>query len=167
MAGTTSALVRELRWYDAPEGGFGSASLTQAYGALFLTPGKRLDLYESLIHESSHLELTARMALDKLLVDGAVRAPSPFRDAKRPLSRVLHATFVCARLIHGYERCRTLVTPDEQRLANERGARLRDDLAKGIVTLAEHAEWTQLGSRLFSQLAAAFDIAAIASGPRG
>src|SRR5690606_32868694 len=105
MFATFRMLVRELRWLAADDQ-TKSATLTAAFGAVFLPlDPERLRINGVLVHEATHLELVTRMSLDKLVTNGSDRAPAPFKTFDRPLTRVLHATLVAARLVDAYDRC--------------------------------------------------------------
>ncbi|GGL10648.1 aKG-HExxH-type peptide beta-hydroxylase [Nocardia jinanensis] len=153
MGGVTETLVREIRWTKGSARASSSATLTQIYGAVFLRAGltRPVVLYELLVHEATHLELVARMAVDKLLTNGSDRAPSPFRPVARPLTRVLHATLVAARLAEAMRRYR----PDDDReraLVRQRQEQFTADLTIGLATLAEHGRWTPIGHQFFTDL---------------
>jgi HEXXH motif-containing protein len=154
MAVTVNVLMRELRWLEGTNP-MRSATLTQTFGAVFLRNGlARMRLYEVLVHEATHLELVARMALDRLLENRSDRAPSPFKSDARPLTRVLHATFVAARLVTALERCQSHVSKEEGELARRWQSRFASSRDDGLRTLAEHAEWTATGRELFNAMQA-------------
>ncbi|MEU4314182.1 HEXXH motif-containing putative peptide modification protein [Nocardia sp. NPDC024068] len=156
MSRVTETLVREIRWTTGSAHGSASATLTQTYGAVFIRAdlARPVVLYELLVHEATHLELIARMALDKLLTNGSLRAPSPFRSVARPLTRVLHATLVAARLAEAMRRYHP-ATAQERDLLRQRASRFAEDLAVGLATLAEHGRWTTIGHEFFTDLRAA------------
>ncbi|WP_328387451.1 aKG-HExxH-type peptide beta-hydroxylase [Nocardia sp. NBC_00416] len=153
MSRITETLVREVRWTKGSARASSSATLTQTYGAVFLRADltRPVVLYELLVHEATHLELIARMAVDKLLTNGSVRAPSPFRPVARPLTRVLHATLVAARLAEAMRRYRP-ETARERDLLRQRTKQFTDDLAIGLATLTEHGRWTTIGNEFFVDL---------------
>lgn len=153
MSHIGETLIREVRWMNGSARASSSATLTQTYGAVFLRADltRPVVLYELLVHEATHLELIARMAVDKLLVNGSERAASPFRAVARPLTRVLHATLVAARLVEAMRR----YDPDtdrEQVFVRRREEQFAADLAIGVATLTEHGRWTDIGDEFFSGL---------------
>ncbi len=105
-------------------------------------------LYELAVHEATHLELIARMAADKLVVNGSDRAASPFRPMARPLTRVLHATLVAARLMEAMRRYAP-ATDREQVFVRRREEQFTAELALGLATLTEHGRWTDIGDEFF------------------
>lgn len=150
MCATVITFTREIRWFTSNVRASGSASLTQGYGAIFIdSTGGKIKLLEHLLHESTHLEFTARMALDKYIVNGKDPAISPFRVNPRPLTRVLHATVVAARLIDVLDRLSDAGIGDSEYLASTRERFVRD-LDFGLGSMGEHAQWTPLGEELFS-----------------
>jgi len=77
MAGSVDCLVRVVLWFEPFAG---SASLTQAYGAVFIATGRDVPgAIEAIVHETTHLELMARTTVDKLLLNGDDAGASPFR----------------------------------------------------------------------------------------
>jgi HEXXH motif-containing protein len=155
MAETVDVLVREIVWFDTDDRGSRSATLTQAYGAVFLYRDVQgIEVVEHLVHEATHLELTARMAVDPLVVNRDDRAPSPFRERPRPLGRVLHACVVAARIAAALDRCDDLVAEPERTESLRARARAVADFRAAMESLESRARWTERGSRLFGSLRA-------------
>jgi hypothetical protein len=152
MAAVVRSLVREVRWFELGNGRPASATFTQTFGAMFLTPAPATRLYEFLVHEATHMELTTRMALDPLVSNRADRAASPLRTMPRPLSRVLHATFVAGRLVYGLRRCLPHLTGDERAVTEQRAEEFVDHVRKGLATLDERAEWTEAGAEMIERM---------------
>ncbi len=152
MAAVVRALVREVRWFELADRRAVSATFTQTFGAMFLTPAPTVRLYEFLVHEATHMELTTRMALDALVSNRADRAASPFRTAPRPMTRVLHATFVAGRLVHGMRRCLPLLTGEERVSMEQAAHRFLGLLREGLATLDERASWTATGAEMIERM---------------
>jgi HEXXH motif-containing protein len=155
MAQAVDALVRQVVWYETARGP-GSGTLHQAYGALFVVRGGgTARTLEALVHETTHLELMARFAVDKPLVNMSASATSPFRERPRPLSRVLHAVIVARRVVEAFDRCAAGLPPAEQRQAAALRQKMAESLEAGNAALARTGEWTPTGARLYESLIAA------------
>lgn len=152
MADVVRDLVREIRWIELADRGYVSATFTQTFGAVFLTPAPSRTLYEFLIHEATHLELIVRMALDPLVSNRADTAASPFRTAPRPITRVLHAAVVAGRLVYGMRRCLPLVS-GEERAHMQKSVELFDGhLRAALTTLDERAVFTPAGAEMIERM---------------
>ena len=153
MADSTDTFVREVWWFGSEGKASGSASLAQAFGVVFIgsTSPPSL-LMEHIVHEATHHEFTARLAVDKQLTNGDALAPSPFRKNPRPLTRVLHAAVVAARLVEVLRRCQQYLDADERAQVQKSLDRLTLDLESGMRSLTEHAHWTPVGERMFDRM---------------
>lgn len=157
MARTTETFVRELRWFVGPDDAVISVTLTQAFGAVFLVPTRSIALYEALVHEATHLELMARMAIDKLIANGGQLARSPFRPDQRPLTRVLHAALVAVRVQHALGRCHDLLDREDQGIAASQRALFVANARNGLATLGEQGQLTPIGRELLASMRAEID----------
>jgi HEXXH motif-containing protein len=155
MAQAIDALVRQVVWYETAAGP-GSGTLHQAYGALFVVRGGGVArALEALVHETTHLELMARFAVEKPLVNMAATEISPFRARPRPLSRVLHAVIVARRVVEAFDRCAAGLPPSEELQAAALRQKMAASLEAGNAALGRTGEWTPTGARLYESLVAA------------
>jgi HEXXH motif-containing protein len=155
MAQTIDALVRQVVWYETAAGP-SSGTLHQTYGALFVARGRGVArALEALVHETTHLELIARFAVDKPLANMTAAEISPFREQPRPLSRVLHAVVVARRVVEAFDRCAAGLPPSEQRQAATIRQTMVESLEVGNAALGRTGDWTPTGARLYESLMAA------------
>lgn len=132
---------------------FDGGSSYQLWGALFLNAVRhktRIDVIESLAHESAHSRLFG-LCIDEPTVRNPdeERYPSPLRREPRPMDGVYHATFVSARM--HWTMCRLLdsglLDAEEAALARAACAADRLNFDKGYATVAAHADLTPTGRR--------------------
>jgi len=108
------ALVREIVLVTEPEENraapvrsFEGASTFYLWGAIFINVGNatRLDLAQTLAHESAHLFLFGMMGGQPLTSnDPSQLYASPLRQDPRPIEGVVHAAYVLARMSYVCER---------------------------------------------------------------
>jgi len=154
MAFEVDLLVRDYVWSAMVRGvGTPVGSLVQAFGAVFLPCGVgRLGLLEALVHETTHLDVTMRLALDNLVLNRETIGSSPVRDHDRPLTRILHVAMVSSRVHHALQRCRELLLDGELADCGARQQEAARQLVHSLETLNERAEWTSTGARLAQSL---------------
>jgi HEXXH motif-containing protein len=154
MAQAINALVREVVWYETAYGPR-SGTLIQAYGAVFLAGGRTVaSALADLVHEATHLEVVARLALEPTLRNPDDRDASPYRQRPRPLTRVLHVAMVATRGVEAFDRCLDALPPRQR----DQGAAIREEFADSrtaaLASLRRSARWTAVGERLWDDLTA-------------
>jgi hypothetical protein len=155
MAEAVQALVRVVvPVVPRKAGGAGptSATAVQTFGAVFLADGQHpLVTLEGLVHEATHLDVLMRLATDPLLLAGSAVAASPFRRRQRPLTRVLHAGVVAARVSELYTRCAVIAAPHELARCDAGNRRAHAGLCQALESL-RGTDCTPAGAALISQL---------------
>lgn len=146
-------LVREIVVLSGT--GLQSASVPFTFGAVYLCPRPAwtlLNYLDLLLHEAGHHSLTMKFALADLIRNPKAEAYSPLRCEPRPVTAVLHATFVLARITHGLMRLLDADcgwgTDDVHQLLRLRTG----ELEQGLTSLAASADWTEPGEHLFADL---------------
>lgn len=140
---------------------FGGASSFMLWGAITLNLERHrtpLDILEGLVHEAAHLLLFGLFPTTPPVLNPVrERQASPLRPEPRPLLGVYHATFVCARLHHLYERLRarppTGLDPAHPLAARQVEHRAR--FLEGHATLTRHARLSEPGRELLAAAHAA------------
>lgn len=150
------ALICELILVVGPErtkSHFDGGSSYQLWGALFLNAVRhktRVDVIESLAHESAHSRLFG-LCIDEAAIKNAddERYASPLRPEPRPMDGVYHATFVSARMHWAMSRLidSGLLSDEERALAITARDADRVNFEKGYATVAAHAQLTETGRR--------------------
>lgn len=134
-----------------------SGSLMTTFGAIYVNTRLAVDflaLYETLIHETGHHSLIARLGLDTFLRNPNVGGQSPLRPDVRPLSGILQASFVLIRQLDGFHRALPLLTGRDLERATLRLPAWRRRLHSGLEVLEEHGEWTPRGEALLQSMLA-------------
>lgn len=148
------ALVSELILVVGPQKTklhFDGGSSYQLWGALFLNAVRhktRIDVIESLAHESAHSRLFG-LCVDEATVRNPDEEcyPSPLRPELRPMDGVYHAAFVSARMHWTMSRLleSDLLDAEERALAIAARDADRVNFEKGYATVAAHADLTPTG----------------------
>ncbi len=151
MHGEIMTHVACIRMLDGS--GMEGMSTARAFGAIWLRmpePGDELGWFlEHLVHECSHIHLNALMAMDPLLLNPNEINQSPIRPDPRPMFQILHGTFVLFRNCQVHGRLAILAP----QLGLEPAlARFREQFAKGMEVLRNHARPTPLGDRLIQSM---------------
>jgi HEXXH motif-containing protein len=149
-----TALVRQIVWFETRAGsGPRSGLIAQAFGAIFVAgDSDPVELIGSLVHETTHLDVIMRLAVDKLILNRAAQADSPFRVKPRPLIRVLHAAIVAARVSEAYDRCAAKLQDGNRERYEQEAATARRQLAEALSGLRATAECTPRGDALLARL---------------
>lgn len=159
LHGEVTAIVHEVLLAHAPPGQkteFDGASHYQFWGLLILNPKHHtspLAVVEVLAHEAAH-SLLFGLTIDEPLVfnpDGELYA-SPLRLDPRPMDGIYHATFVSARMAWAMGRLADddRLTVAERAAAAEAAAADRDNFAKGISVVDEHARLSESGAAIMA-----------------
>ena len=148
-------IVTHVVWFSAEN--FWSSTDPAAFGALFINPRincTRVNMLETLLHESGHLHLMIKQTMDPLLLNPNQRAASPLRKDPRPLIGVLHATFVLMRMCYGHKLLLegTQLTQSEHRICTNLLSEHMKNLRNGIELLLLHAELTKVGDELIREI---------------
>lgn len=133
---------------------FQGGAVFDAFGAILMNPralGSASTVLMTLVHESSHQQMFLYHLNDPILRNdaGAVYT-SPLRNQPRPMEGIFHALWVSARMVAAVER--VLNSPNRPVWAGElkeHQTRAYEAFRDCELTVAEHAELTELGSRLF------------------
>lgn len=148
------ALISELILVVGPKDAtmhFDGGSSYQLWGALFLNAVRhktRIDVIDSLAHESSHSRLFGLCTEEAPVSNPDDELhPSPLRAEPRPMDGVYHATFVSARMHWAMSRliASNLLTEEELALAIKARDDDRRNFEKGYDTVASHARLTNTG----------------------
>lgn len=133
--------------------GIEGLSSPKAFGAIWLRmpeSGNEIPWFlEHLVHECSHLQLNALLALDPLLTNPNDLHKAPIRPDPRPLFQVLHGTFVLARNRRVHRRLIARHRDLELEPALER---FDEQFASGIEVLSASMKPTPRGGRLLESL---------------
>lgn len=151
-------LVQEIVWFSAPKQE--SSTDPSVFGAVYLNPTPRWTVpwfVEVMLHETAHLSLYIKQSIDPLVVNAQERTHSPFRPDLRPMTGVLHATFVLTRMVHGL----SLYVSSNEALPDKEGAHsLLGDiwprLENGLETLRTKARFSPKGEELFRSFESAY-----------
>lgn len=110
---------------------------------------------DHLVHEGAHIALHAANELEPLLHNAdEYGAPSPIREDPRPLYGILHSTFVFCRLVQFFAEAARSIDSDEAWFRLHRHLKGFYD---GMATLAEYADFSHAGARLFREMSALRD----------
>jgi hypothetical protein len=121
---------------------------TRAFGAIFLRIPPRDDdaltyWIEHLVHEISHLKLELLAQHGPLVLNPPEeRYPPPIRKDPRPMSGIVHATFVLARMVRVFG---TLVALGHGPAHAARLDALTAQFEQGLSTVRAHARFTEHG----------------------
>ncbi|MCC7275641.1 MAG: hypothetical protein IT561_23425 [Alphaproteobacteria bacterium] len=160
LLGEVRALVREIVFVSGrrtPEGFvFNGVSSFYVWGAVLMNAGEqrsRLDMVQSLVHESGH-GLLFGLSRGAPLVENppAERYPSPLRDDPRPMDGLVHAAYVCARMELSLRRLLAagVLDADERALAAAAAEGHRRGWEQGCVPILAHARFTDVGRAAFA-----------------
>jgi hypothetical protein len=153
MAGVVQTYVREILWYGCDVSSSRSMIVPQAFGALFLNrEADRIETVEHLVHEATQFELIARTAVDPLIANRGTPVVSPFRTEPRQLGEVLHTCLAAARITALLDRMLDVVPASVRPRILRRRAVTRSDFLVAMASLANAAQWTPRGQRLFESL---------------
>ena len=136
---------------------FGGATVFDAFGSVLLNPYLLTSIPKtllSLVHESSHQQMFLFHLDDPILLNPPEATfDSPLRLEARPMEGIFHALWVSARESLAAEQvlttCADYAWCDTLHLAQKRSISVFEDLA---VTVQKHAEFTDFGAVLFTQV---------------
>jgi hypothetical protein len=112
---------------------------------------------EVLLHEIGHHSLFLRVWRRDYLLNPTDMARHPLRPDARPLSGLLQAAYVLARMSMGLSRCVAVAaTPDRPAFRDMLAIDL-EKLSATLDALDEHARWTDIGAELRDELRAVAD----------
>lgn len=156
MAVAVDATVRNLVWLGSKSGRDmhrAQATLGQVFGVIFFGPPRSVvHLLEIIVHETTHLDVMMRTALDPLILNRDAVAQNPYRGTLRPLLRVLHGAVVAARVWVAHDRCLAQFSGSERELCLSLRREAAADLAVGVDGLKAVAECTAQGAALLATL---------------
>jgi hypothetical protein len=158
MAEEIEALLSEIVVAAAPDEpgaiGFNAASSYMLWGAMLfnaLAPLSRLDITQSLAHESGH-SLLFGLCTDGPLVENPDDEffSSPLRADPRPMDGVVHATYIIARMHLAVQRLLDagVLEPDEEEAARKDLELHVRNFAIGDRTVREGGRLTEIGQRI-------------------
>jgi hypothetical protein len=157
--GEFSSLISEVRLIKAPNLNAGSSF--PMYGCIYLHALQETDPWtiylEHLVHECAHHFLFAVWTFDPIILDSSEkRFNSPLRKEPRPLSAIYHQMFVLARVIRMWSIFQAsgkygddLYRPYTNYQNDKDGANFVEKFWISADTLAEHAEFSDLGRQIF------------------
>lgn len=139
---------------------FGGAAVFDAFGAILMNPLGFHDaatVMMALVHESSHQQMFLFHLDDPVVLNDADAAyASPLRRQPRPMEGIFHALWVSARMAAAAQdvltSADTLPWADDLHIHQSRAVTAFRDCEK---TVADHAQLTDLGARLFADARAA------------
>ncbi len=159
LHGEVTAIVHEVLLAHAPPGQkteFDGASHYQFWGLLMLNPKHHttpLAVVEVLAHEAAH-SLLFGLTIEEPLVFNPDEElySSPLRLDPRPMDGIYHATFVSARMAWAMGRLAEdpRLTPEERAAAAEAARTDRENFAKGISVVDEHARLSETGAAIMA-----------------
>lgn len=139
----------------AGAGQFGSAATFFLWGAALVNPDynpDRLTLAESLVHETGHALLFGLANAEALVLNapGELYA-SPLRADLRPMEGLVHATYVCARMVRFVEAVLEWcdLSLAERDKARQMVHESRSGYHRGLETVSAHARFSQFGREIF------------------
>ena len=161
LAEEIEGLTREVVMVEpakSPETGelaqFDGASTFYLWGAVFANvKGKsRLDLAQTLAHESGHLLLFG-LTTGRTLVENAgdQRYESPLREDARPMEGLVHAAFVLARMHYALASLHKsgALASDEREQAREQLAIHTSCFLDAQTAIEQHARFTPQGAEIY------------------
>lgn len=133
-----------------------SVTSPRYFGAIYLRlPSQEEDpiayYISTVLHETAHLHLFAMMSGDKLVLNTENELfASPLRKDKRPMTGILHATFVLSRMIRFFRKYVACFEVGEATL----NMLLKSEnlFSEGIETIRQNARLTEAGTSLFNSL---------------
>jgi len=138
-------------------------STIQAQGVIFMVPAHErssdpvIYYVDWLIHECSHMHLSALMLIDPLASNLTDDVGSPLRPDKRPLHGVMHAGFVLYRLVRFFRKLHAepACMPVSCRLSSvqERLALHEVNFCAAVDTIEQAAHLTECGQEWFTPIA--------------
>lgn len=133
-----------------------SVTSPRYFGAIYLRlPSQEEDpisyYISTVLHETAHLHLFAMMSGDKLVLNAENELfASPLRKDKRPMTGILHATFVLSRMIRFFRKYVARFEVGETTLNMlQKSEHL---FSEGIETIRQNARLTEAGTSLFNSL---------------
>jgi len=136
------------------ERSFGGGSIFSMPGLLFINANRhpnRLELMETLVHESSHsLQFGFCVDTSLTLNDPEATYASPLRQDPRPMEGVYHATFVSARMSFAMDlaaKCDAL-TAEERAEAQSLADQDAESFYEGMSVITADAELSPIGKAL-------------------
>lgn len=159
LHGEVTSIVHEVLLAHSPPGQkmeFDGASHYQFWGLLMLNPKHHatpLAVVEVLAHESAH-SLLFGLTIEEPLVFNPDEElyDSPLRIDPRPMDGIFHATFVSARMAWAMGRLAAdpRLTAEERAAAAEAARTDRENFAKGVSVVDEHARLSETGAALIA-----------------
>jgi HEXXH motif-containing protein len=137
-----------------------SGNTVPTFGAVYINARLRANVVsvtESLVHESGHHCLNVLIARGPLIENDGDMARSPLRPDLRPLSGILHACFVLARMAYALQKI-SCSRSDLQAVCAPRLTAWLPKLDDGLQTLRAVANLTERGTQLLSSLETATDL---------
>ena len=159
LATTVGALVRSVHVLQSTDPGIDISFSDPAIPfSIFLSVSKCVEadlrIAEAIIHESMHLQLSLVEELVPLVVDDRITLYSPWKQANRPLSGVIHALYVF-RVIDDWLASISNSDPGSQFIGRRR-AQIADEI-KGLDLAGSESGFTNEGCTLLSRLLRTID----------
>ncbi len=110
-------------------------------GLIYMTPVPTILTIESIVHETSHLYLTAVERLHKLYQSDELVLNTPLRPDPRPISGLMHQVWVLinlVRLYSGIRRQNNKIVERNIESIIKRATLHRDQLIEGLTTMREN-----------------------------
>jgi HEXXH motif-containing protein len=137
------------RWHSATTG-----DLPLTVQLTLGDPADDVTLAESIVHETAHVKLDELLVMDPLLTNGPEAVfRHPWRPDLRPLLGVLLGVHAFANVLRFYEMALVKSVDDAARVLTEIDQR-QPEVAQALATLEQHAQFTDVGARLFDDLRA-------------
>jgi hypothetical protein len=126
-------------------------------GLIYLTPVPTILTVESIVHETSHLYLTAVERLHKLYQSDELLLTTPLRPDPRPISGLMHQVWVLVNLVRlyaGIRRRNHMIVERNIESIIKRANLHRDQLMEGLMTMRENYDsLTPHGKRFLNAIA--------------
>jgi HEXXH motif-containing protein len=121
-------------------------------GLIYMTPVPTILTIESIVHETSHLYLTAVERLHKLYQSDELVLSTPLRPDPRPISGLMHQIWVLINLVRlygGIRRQKNKIVEKNIESIIKRANLHRDQLIEGLTTMRENNDSLTGHGKLF------------------
>jgi HEXXH motif-containing protein len=130
-------------------------------GLIYMTPVPTILTIESIVHETSHLYLTAVERLHKLYQSDELLLNTPLRPDPRPISGLMHQVWVLINLVRlygGIRRQNNKIVERNIESIIKRANLHRDQLIEGLTTIRQNNDsLTEHGKHFLSAIASRAD----------
>ena len=157
IADAVQKILRATNHPELPAGECVSLTSKLIPGLIYLTPVPTILTVESIVHETSHLYLTAVERLHKLYQSDELLLTTPLRPDPRPISGLMHQVWVLVNLVRlyaGIRRRNHMIVERNIESIIKRANLHRDQLMEGLMTMRENYDsLTPHGKRFLNAIA--------------